>query len=87
MDFLHRSLRDQPSLDLVMITVDFGSARFASIRALVKAAKGTCTNIPVDANLEPDPSRNEVQARSGANSGAGSAGLAERVYGVCGGPD
>ena len=58
MDVLHRSVRDQPSLNLVMISVDLGSAGFASIRALVKAVKGACTNIPVDANLEPDPSRN-----------------------------
>jgi hypothetical protein len=60
MDFLHRSLRDQHSLNLVLITVDFGSARFASIRTLVKAVKGTCTDIAVDADFEPDPSRNSI---------------------------
>jgi hypothetical protein len=57
-DSLRRSLRDQPGLNLVMITVDLGSSRFASIRALVKAVKGKCTDIPVDADFEPDPSRN-----------------------------
>ena len=46
MDVLHRSVRDQPSLNLVMITVDLGSAGFASLRALVKAVKG---------HVPPDP--------------------------------
>jgi hypothetical protein len=58
MDFLQRPPRERDTLNLVMIGVDFGSARFTFIRALVKAVKGTCTNIAVDDTFEPDPSRN-----------------------------
>jgi hypothetical protein len=58
MDLLLRSPRDRDRLNVLMISVGSGSERFAFIRARVTVVKGTCTNIAIDSDFEPDPSRN-----------------------------